>query len=204
MGIASVIAAKFESASERVEHERAEFNFSSIQPQIPHGSKVLDVGAWRCYLGRLLRDRMNCDVLGLDVVNANKTELPMQIFDGKALPVAAKSYDVILLLYVLHHASDDQPLLMEAHRALRDNGCVLVAEDNVDSLWNRIQTVGFHIYLWLVTGMPCDGTFRPTSQWQRRFHDMGFRVKATVHLGHSLHRLLWPKNTLFVLEKANP
>ena len=59
----------------------------------------------------------------------------------------ARSYDVVLFLYVLHHAADDQPLLDEARRVLRDGGCLLIAEDSVDGLWNRVLTVGFHIFL---------------------------------------------------------
>lgn len=199
--LAQAITTKLQSESERVEKLRAEFNYSSIQAQIPRGSQVLDVGAWSGYLGPLLRDRRDCDVLGVDVVNANKTDVPFEVFDGKALPVESNSFDVILLLYVLHHAADDEPLLLEANRVLRDDGCLLVAEDSVDTLWDRLVTVGFHVWLWLVTKMGQDGTFRTTDQWQQRFRKMGFRVKKTIALGHHLGRFLWPRNTLFILEK---
>src|ERR1035441_154933 len=121
--------------SARIEKARAEFNFRSIEALIPRGSRVLDVGAWSCYLGQLLRDRMGCEVLSLDVVNANQTDMPFQVFDGQALPVDSGSFDVVLFLYVLHHAADDQPLLDEASRVLRDGGCLLIAEDSVDGLW---------------------------------------------------------------------
>ena len=77
-------------------------------------------------------ERKGCEVLCLDVVNVNKTDIPFQVFDGRALPVEARSYDVVLFLYVLHHAADDQPLLDEARRVLRDGGCLLIAEDSVD------------------------------------------------------------------------
>lgn len=187
--------------SERVERARAEFNFRSIEAQIPKGSKVLDVGAWSCYLGELLRDRMGCQVLSLDVVDVNKTDMPFQVFDGKCLPVDSGSFDIVLLLYVLHHASDDEPLLHEARRVLREGGRVLIAEDSVDGLWNRILTVGFHGWLWLVTRMSCDGSFRTTSEWQGRFRAAGLKLVSTVGLGHHLGRRSWPNNTLFVLEE---
>lgn len=152
-------------------------------------------------MGPLLRDRKGCEVLCLDVVDANKADVPFHVFDGKALPVDPRSYDVILFLYVLHHAADDQPLLDEARRVLRDDGCLLIAEDSVDGLWNRILTVGFHIWLWLVTRMGCDGKFRTTDQWHRRFHAAGFEVAEKIVLGHHLGRFLWPNNILFVLRK---
>jgi SAM-dependent methyltransferase len=117
------------------------------------------------------------------------------------VPVAARSYDVVLFLYVLHHAADEQPLLDEARRVLRDGGVLLIAEDCVDGVWNRILTVGFHVWLWLITRMGCDGRFRTTSQWQMHLHEAGFELVETTFLGHHLGRLLWPNNVLFVLQK---
>jgi SAM-dependent methyltransferase len=195
------LADKFQRESERVEKARAEFNFRSIEGKISRGSRVLDVGAWSCYLGQLLRDRMDCEVLSLDVVDVNKTGMPFQVFDGRRLPVDSGSFDVVLLLYVLHHAADDQPLLLEANRVLRQHGCLLVAEDSVDSLWNRVLTVGFHGWLWLITRMSCDGTFRTVDQWRERFGGARLEVKSTIPLGHHCGRFLWPRNILFVLAK---
>src|SRR5579872_887282 len=120
MQVKQLIATRFQNKAEQVEKARAEFNFSSIRGHLSNGSKVLDVGGWSCYLGELLQSRMSCDVLSLDVVDANKTDLPFQVFDGKTLPVESGSFDVVLLLYVLHHAAEDQPLLEEAGRVLRD------------------------------------------------------------------------------------
>ena len=168
MRLAQVFAAKLQRKSESVEKARAEFNYRSIREQVPRGCKVLDVGAWSCYLGELLRDRLGCEVLSLDV---------------------------------LHHAPDDQPLLDEAGRVLRDGGCLLIAEDCVDGLWNRALAVGFHIWLWMATGMTCHGRFRTTGQWLEHLHAARLLIKETVYLGHHLGRRLWPNNVLFVLRK---
>ena len=203
MGFADVIAGKMQQESERVERARAEFNYKSVQSWISQGSKVLDVGAWACYLGEMLRDRKRCDVLSLDVIDVNKTGMPFQKFDGRNLPVEDRSYDVVLLLYVLHHAADDEPLLREAGRVLRDRGLLLVAEDCVDTLWDKILTEGFHIWLWLVARMTRDGKFRTGNQWQARFPETGFHVRETISLGHHLGRFLWPNNVLYVLEKES-
>jgi SAM-dependent methyltransferase len=201
MPVAEALTSRFQQASERIDRARAEFNFTSIQAHVPPGSHVLDVGAWNCYLDELLHDRCGCQVLGLDVVDANKTDMPFEVFDGQMLPVEPESSDVVLLLYVLHHAANDGRLLVEAYRALRPGGLLLVAEDRVDGLWNRIVTVGFHLWLKLVTGMGVAGTFRTIDCWEQRFQNAGFRLRRTISLGHHLGRRLWPMNVLFVLEK---
>ena len=201
MELAHAISKQMQEVTERTERARAEFNFRSIRNHIPRGARVLDVGAWSCYLGELLRDRLDCDVLSLDVVDVNKTGVPFQVFDGKTLPVESASFDCVLLLYVLHHASDDEPLLREAQRVLRDGGRLLVAEDSVETIWNRMITIGFHVWLWLVTRMGCSGTFRTSKQWIGRFSMAGFQPREIQDLGHHLNRSAWPKNILFSLEK---
>ena len=201
MGLGRLIAERAQQQSERIEKERAEFNFRSIESWVPTNSRVLDVGAWTCYLGQLLRDRKRCEMLGVDVIDARKADIPFQQFDGKTLPVQTGSFDVILLLYVLHHAADDISLLHESSRALRDQGRLIVAEDSVDGLWNTILTLGFHVWLRLITKMTRDGVFRKTDQWHSHFRKAGFCVRETIPLGHHVGGRLWPKNVLFVLEK---
>lgn len=186
---------------EALEKERAEFNFRSIQPYIPLGSRVLDVGAWKCYLGELLKERCRCDALSVDVVNVNATSMPFLLFDGRTFPVKSESIDVVLLLYVLHHASDDEILMREARRVLAKEGRVLIAEDMVDGLWNKIRTYGLHLWLKCVAGLGWDGCFRKIPEWQVRFWNLGFEAEWTVHLGHHLGRRLWPSNVLFVLRE---
>jgi SAM-dependent methyltransferase len=144
---------------------------------------------------------MGCEVLSLDVVDANQTDMPFQVFDGETLPVESRSFDVVLFLYVLHHAADDQPLLVEAGRVLRDGGFLVIAEDSGDGIWNSALAAGFHIWLRLTTRMSCRGKFRTTKGWHERFHGAGFEVRETILLGHHLGRFLWPNNVLYVLKK---
>ena len=195
------IAGAITTASTTIEKTRAEFNFDSIRAHVAPMSRVLDVGAWRCYLGMFLRDRLDCDVLSLDVVDASRTDVPFRLFDGRTLPVESRAFDVVLFLYVLHHAADDGILLREARRALADTGRLIVAEDCVDGLWNRARTIGFHVWLWMVTRMTWH-QFRTTGEWEERFREIGFDVSTRVDLGPHLGRRLWPRNTLFVLTKS--
>ena len=202
MSFRQAISDKLKREAVRIEKARSEFNFNSIQAQVKLGSKILDVGAWNCYLGELLRDRLNCEVLSLDVVNANKNEMPFRIFDGKTFPVESESFDAVLFLYVLHHAAEGGPILEEANRVLREDGFLMIAEDSVEGLWNKILTIWFHIRLFLTTGMPWRGKFLTAVQWTKRFREAGFEIKETIPLGHHLGRFFWPNNVLFVLRKS--
>lgn len=184
--------------SERLYRSHVEFNYECLAPSVPHGARLLDVGAWTCQLGALFAARKQCDVTNVDVVDANVTDLPLVRYDGVTLPFADASFDVVTLAYVLHHSRDAGRVLAEARRVLRPGGVLLVAEDRVDGRLRRAITTGFHVWLRVFTGMRWN-EFRTPPAWQRLFAAQGLVVEAVRELGHHLGRAHWPENILFVL-----
>jgi SAM-dependent methyltransferase len=190
----------FRWAGDRIQRAHTEFNYRSIEGHVPDGARVLDVGAWDGRLGRLLADRKGCDVVLVDVVDKNRSGLPLRLFDGRTLPLAdGERFDVVQLLYVLHHAADDDALLREARRALAPGGRLIVAEDMVEHLGQRIITIGFHVWLWTFTFLGWKGSFRRIDEWRRRFADAGFAIDTVVPLGPHMGKRLWPRNVVFCL-----
>lgn len=190
----------FRETSERIIAEHLAHNFASVAPYIARGSKVLDIGTWDGLLGEALSRRLDCQVLGVDVVDRHQDRIPFRIFDGRRLPVADEErFDAVLLLYVLHHAADDLVLLREARRVLAPGGCVIVGEDRADGLGQRLRTVGFHIFLLVFQGMGWKGRFRAMPAWQERFAAAGLRVEQVADVGAQGGRRLFPENVLYVL-----
>lgn len=193
----------FRETSARIISEHLAHNLASVSPYIASGSKVLDVGAWDGLLGEALVERLDCRVLGVDVVDRNQTRIPFRLFDGSRLPVADdERFDVVLLLYVLHHAVDDLVLLREARRVLAPGGCVIVGEDVVERLGQRLHTLGFHVFLLVFQGLGWKGRFRRAHAWQARFAEAGLRVDQAAHVGSQGGRKFFPDNVLFVLRAA--
>ena len=184
----------------RTEVARAAFNADTVGPAVPPKSRLLDVGSWDARTAALLRDERGCDVIAVDVVDKNVTDVPFATFDGIHLPADDGTRDVVTILYVLHHAEDDLALLQEARRVLAPGGRVLVAEDMVETPLQRLVTVGFHLWLWFWTWMGWDGSFRTKEQWRERFAAAGLRIAEARELGPHLGKALWPRNVLFVLE----
>jgi SAM-dependent methyltransferase len=193
----------FRETSERIIAEHLAHNLASVAPYIARGSKVLDIGTWDGLLGQALAQRLDCDVLGVDVVDRNQDLIPFRIFDGRRLPVADdERFDVVLLLYVLHHAADDATLLAEARRVLAPGGCVIVGEDRADGLAQRLRTIGFHIFLLVFQGMGWKGRFRAMRAWQERFAAASLRVEHVADVGAQGGRRLFPENVIYVLRAA--
>ncbi len=187
--------------SHRLQAEHLAWNLRAVEPFVAPGARVLDVGAWDCRLGAALRDRRGARVVCTDVVDRNQTDVELRLLRDGRLPVDDdERFDVVQLMYVLHHAADDRALLREAARVLAPGGTVLVGEDRVETAGERVRTVGFHLWLLAVTFMGWRGRFRRIAAWRRRFAEAGLEVREVVELG--AERRLFPKNLLFVLGKA--
>ena len=186
----------------RLEAEHLEWNLRAVTPHVAPGARVLDIGSWDCRLGAALRDRAGARVVCVDVVDKNRTDVELRLMRGTTLPVGAdERFDVVQLLYVLHHAPDDLALLREAARVLAPDGVVLVGEDRVETAGERVRTVGFHLWLLAFTFMGWKGRFRRIAAWRERFAAAGLELRAVHELG--AEGRLFPKNLLFVLARTD-
>lgn len=191
----------FRGKSARLEAAHLAWNLAAVAPHVRPGARVLDVGSWDCMLGAALRDRCRAQVVCTDVVDRNRTDVELRLLRGTALPVGDdERFDVVTLLYVLHHAADDLALLREARRVLAPGGVVVVGEDRVETAGERARTVGFHLWLLAFTFMGWKGRFRRQAVWRARFAEAGLVVRDVIELGAS--GSLFPKNVLYVLAAA--
>lgn len=101
-----------------------------LQSFLNNGDRILDIGSGTCQVAAALVDR-GYDITALDI--ANKSLVPTltpQIFDGKQLPFADNSFDVALLLTVLHHIPHPDNTLIEACRVAQR---IIIIEDVFES-----------------------------------------------------------------------
>ena len=122
---------------ERLMRARADGKVRALAPWLPQrldGLRVLDLGAGEGYVGDAL-GRRGAEVTLADVVDSGAVALPFVRIDDEApLPFADDAFDVVLLVFVLHHARDPNALIAEAHRVGR---CVVVLESVYERPWER-------------------------------------------------------------------
>jgi SAM-dependent methyltransferase len=87
---------------------------------IPSNSRVLDVGCGDGRLARLIADkRPDISICGIDVRQRKDSATLVETFDGKSIPYGKDSFDVVMLVDVIHHADQPITLLHDAARVAR-------------------------------------------------------------------------------------
>jgi ubiquinone/menaquinone biosynthesis C-methylase UbiE len=168
----------------RVYGHRCRWTARKLMPFIKSTDRILDVGAGDCRLDVLLKKKIGCEVVPVDVEDFNETDLPLTIFDGKRLPFADDSFDVVLLIFVLHHAEDARQVLEEARRVSRRS--IIVFEDVTSNWWDRMVFRGFHH--WLAWSEKISYPFREwrPSQWTVLATSLGLREESNDIVGRQL------------------
>lgn len=137
------------------------------------GATVLDVGCGNGFIAHHLSSILGSNVVGLDVGQTTSARISYLAYDGRRFPLCERSFDAVLLCYVLHHAQDARLVLDEVRRVLREGGTAIVYEDNPAS-WLDRAICWTHNRQWQGRTGPC--SFQLESEWRRVFGEAGFEV----------------------------
>jgi SAM-dependent methyltransferase len=160
---------------------------------IPARSRVLDVGCGGGQLDRLLLDlRHDLEIQGIDVLVRPGAAMPVAAFDGRHIPHGDKSFDVVMMVDVLHHTEDPAILLGEAKRVARR--CIVIKDHCRDGFLAE-QTLRFMDWVGNAPhGIALPYRYWPEVRWRRAFEDLGLRVERWVG---QLGLYPWPFAALF-------
>ena len=90
---------------------------SILDPLLPSEGKVLDVGCGDGFLSKyLVSNKKDLTITGVDVLIREESHIPVIKVDCNFIPFDDKSFDAVLLIDTLHHATDPLSLLLEASR----------------------------------------------------------------------------------------
>lgn len=175
-----------------------------IANRLPTRTKVLDVGCGNGFIGHHLKGLLNSSVVGLDVGSETLAKIDYLAYDGRHFPVDDRSFDAVLLCYVLHHAHDARLVLNEVRRVLRDDGLAIIYEDNPGSWWDRL-ICWVHSQQWRSRTGQC--TFQLRDDWRRIFQLAGFEIVAERplsrwrNLAHPVSRSFFTLRTICTTEQ---
>ncbi|MEO9964836.1 MAG: class I SAM-dependent methyltransferase [Reichenbachiella sp.] len=107
---------------------------SWINQYLSRRDRILDIGCGPCFLVSALLNK-GFEVTPIDVQNLSAyQQIKPIIYNGRDLPFEKDSYDVALLLTVLHHIRDVRATIREAKRVSKK---IIIIEDVYHSRFNK-------------------------------------------------------------------
>lgn len=161
------------------------------------GKKVLDVGAGRCYIAKTITEKNNVEVTCVDVIDKNKTNINLVVYDGVKIPFNDNTFDSVLLVYVLHHCKDQETLLNECLRVSKGN--VIIFEDAEPTLFTKFMDYSFNT----LRGVKAPLCFRKIEAWKKLFNTVNAEV---IHIERDVEKeWFYPfvEHTMFVIKKRS-
>ena len=160
---------------------------------LPGNATVLDVGSGDGLLARRIMDvRPDLDITGIDVLARPKAHLRVEIFDGVHIPFPSDSFDAVMMVDVLHHATRQEELLREMARVARRS---VVIKDHLASGFLAHPTLRFMDWVGNRRhGVALPYSYWPPDRWERSF------ALAGLHMVEQRTRLglyPWPASLLF-------
>ena len=166
----------------RAGRARARIVLEWMRPYVPRDAAVLDIGSGTGNVTELMREA-GWSVTPLDVEDLTFTDtVRPTLYAGERMPFEDASFDVALLVTVLHHVEDPIPVLREAARVARR---VIVVEDIFRSAVHRYATYAIDSLLTLeFAGHPHSN--RSDGGWRATFEELGLRMRAARYRGSML------------------
>lgn len=139
---------------------------------IPPGASVLDVGCGNAVVTAELSRKLRCRITGTDILDYRRTDIPFEKMpDNNTIPFGDRQFDVAMLNDVLHHCSDQDPIVREVGRVARS---IVVFEVKPTLPARLVDVAANYIHN---RRMPVPLTMRTLEEWRDLFSRLGFRCE---------------------------
>ena len=168
-----------------------------LSSYIHKDDEVLDLGCGIGIISYFIGKDLGAKVMGVDIRDVREFKIPFVIYNGQSLPFSDKSFDVILIAYVLHHVDNVEIILEEAKRICR--GKIIIYEDTPENLIHQFfywfHRLGFKI---LFKSSSLNARFLSPSEWIAVFHKLNLKI-TSIEKVKPFHPLYFTKRLRFTL-----
>jgi SAM-dependent methyltransferase len=164
-------------------------NISEMMPD--QVATLLDVGCGDGTLARSITERCpGLDAVGVEIRARPHTAIPVREFDGRILPFADRSHDVVMLVDVLHHAEEPSLLIREAGRVAAR---AVIIKDHLTGAWLSQERLRMMDWVGNIGhGVPLRYEYWSPRQWRDAFRQAGLHeVDRRERLGLYGPTLRW-------------
>ena len=169
-----------------------------FKKELHEDQKILDLGAGGGEIAKYITGHFKAEVTLLDVLDYNKTDLKLILYNGKKIPFKDNSFDIVLIIFVLHHTKDQINLLKEAKRIGQK---IIIFEDTPK---NRLEYALWKFWDWFLNlghGVSMVYSSKKEHDWLHIFKKMDLKLVEKKNFRHFLPAMKSFDQTMFILEK---
>lgn len=173
---------------------RAEQIFNLIEEFLNKEEIILDIGCGSCNIVEILNQN-NYNVVSLDIKNLSIVdEIKPILYNGTNMPFKDNTFDLSIILTVLHHTDKQDEVLKEAMRVTKKR--ILIIEDIYNNQIDKFITQIVDSLINLeIRGHPHSN--RNDQEWKEYFKNLGLKISETKYP----NRYLVFKPVIYELEK---
>lgn len=139
---------------------------------------ILDVGSGDCRVCEILKEK-GYNVAPLDVKNLSCCDkVKPALYDGKKMPFKGNTFNVALILTVLHHTPNPVEIIKEAKRVSKR---VIIIEDIYRNKIHKYLT-NFLDSLYNLQFIGHPHSNKTDKEWQSLFERLGLEIKDVEHI----------------------
>ncbi len=146
----------------------------AVAEMLPFGARVLDIVCGDGHIDSVIMEaRPDTVIEGIDVLVRPHTKIPVTFFDGATIPFPSASFDVAMMVDVLHHTLDPRIMLREASRV----ASVLVIKDHFRE--GLLAQTTLRVMDWVGNashGVALPYNYWSKSEWESTFQSLGLRL----------------------------
>lgn len=176
----------------------AENTFSYVKHFINPTDEVLDVGSGMGLVADIIWKNITKKIRCIDVIDINRSSVPLSIYDGKYIPFPDDTFDVVLCAFVLHHMTDQEILIKEMIRASRSR--IIILEDTPQNIIDRIFNLN-HAITSKIKYKSGKMKFHTSEEWQKIFADLGLIIEKIVEISKDRDPFYPTNRRVYVLKK---
>ena len=172
--------------------------FSYVKHFINQSDEVLDVGSGMGLVADLIWKNITKKIRCIDVIDINRSPVPLSIYDGRYIPFPDDTFDVVLCAFVLHHMTDQEILIKEMIRTSRSK--IIILEDTPQNIIDRLFNLN-HALTSKIKYKSGKMKFRTNEEWKVLFAGLGLPIEKIVEISKDRDPFYPTNRRVYVLKK---
>ena len=170
-----------------------------IRRHLSGASTLLDCGCGSMRVPKLIEERSSIQTFGTDVMNLGAAHPRFCVCAGEQLAFPDNSFDVVSLMFVLHHTDDPADTVRECARVSKRH--LLVLEDIYSHPFERQMLKALDVAgnYSISKDMAFPFNFKTIQEWECLFSGLGLQLICSEPIVPN--RMRPSRHRLFVLEK---